>query len=200
MLGFPLGIAYSNAMEWVLHRYVLHGWGKSKNSPYSFHWKSHHRNARRFAMVDPEYEKPIWNWQSRGREIASIAAVVALHTPLVVVSPWFTAALWYSGFNYLHRHKKCHTDVEWGRIHMRHHYDHHMGQDQDTNWCVTRPWFDWVMGTRVEYADPLATPAPQANPAVDSASDLLRPLDPRDWSTAASNEAEATPSKPPKAA
>ena len=35
---------------------------------------------------------------------------------------------------------------------MTGHYDHHMGADQDANWCVTRPWFDWIMGTRKPYA------------------------------------------------
>ena len=24
-----------------------------------------------------------------------------------------------------------------------------MNSNQDANWCVTRPWFDYVMGTRV---------------------------------------------------
>ncbi|RYZ84400.1 MAG: hypothetical protein EOO68_31675, partial [Moraxellaceae bacterium] len=28
-------------------------------------------------------------------------------------------------------------------------YDHHMNSNQDANWCVTRPWFDYVMGTRI---------------------------------------------------
>ena len=27
-----------------------------------------------------------------------------------------------------------------------------MGSNQDANWCVTRPWFDWIMRTRVPYA------------------------------------------------
>jgi hypothetical protein len=26
-----------------------------------------------------------------------------------------------------------------------------MGPNQDANWCVTRPWFDQLMGTRVPY-------------------------------------------------
>ena len=34
---------------------------------------------------------------------------------------------------------------------MPHHYDHHMGKNQDANWCVTHPFFDWVMGTREPY-------------------------------------------------
>ena len=32
------------------------------------------------------------------------------------------------------------------------HYDHHMGPNQNANWCVTRPWMDIVMGTREPYA------------------------------------------------
>jgi hypothetical protein len=27
-----------------------------------------------------------------------------------------------------------------------------MGKNQDMNWCVTRPWFDWILGTRERYA------------------------------------------------
>lgn len=46
------------------------------------------------------------------------------------------------------------------------HYDHHMNSNQDANWCVTRPWFDYVMGTRVvssadlKEANPLGLPLP----------------------------------------
>jgi sterol desaturase/sphingolipid hydroxylase (fatty acid hydroxylase superfamily) len=29
------------------------------------------------------------------------------------------------------------------------HYDHHMNANQDANWCVTKPWFDYLLGTRV---------------------------------------------------
>lgn len=32
------------------------------------------------------------------------------------------------------------------------HYDHHMGPNQHKNWCVTKPWFDVIMGTRERYA------------------------------------------------
>jgi hypothetical protein len=131
---------------------LLHGYGKQKKSIFAFHWRNHHRNARRYAMLDPDYRKPVWDWNSRGKEIAPIAAVVALHLPLASVAPWFTAALVYSGFNYLYKHKKCHTDIEWGKRHMPSHFDHHMGKNQDANWCVTRPWFDYVMGTRVKYS------------------------------------------------
>jgi hypothetical protein len=41
-----------------------------------------------------------------------------------------------------------------------------MNSNQDANWCVTRPWFDYVMGTRVvssadlKEANPLGLPLP----------------------------------------
>jgi Fatty acid hydroxylase superfamily len=228
MIGFPIGLIYANAVEWVVHKYVLHGLGKRKNSFFGFHWKNHHRNARRFAMLDPEYEKPIWNWESRGREVAPIALMALIHTPFIAVAPWFTAAVWYSSFNYLHKHKKCHVDVEWGKRHMRSHYDHHMGKDQDTNWCVTRPWFDWVMGTRVHFDEQSAEAEPRVRVALDGAagpssalpvmpiaempaelnessgvpdrSDVFNSLEPVGWSSEAGNEPTAAPSTPPKAA
>ena len=43
-------------------------------------------------------------------------------------------------------------DPEWARENLPWHYDHHMGPNQDANWCVTRPWFDDLMGTREPYA------------------------------------------------
>ena len=26
-----------------------------------------------------------------------------------------------------------------------------MARDEEANWCVVFPWFDWIMGTRVRY-------------------------------------------------
>ncbi|MBW2687309.1 MAG: hypothetical protein JRE19_15565 [Deltaproteobacteria bacterium] len=42
MIGFPVGLLYSNAGEWFIHRYVLHGRGRNKQSVWSFHWHDHH--------------------------------------------------------------------------------------------------------------------------------------------------------------
>jgi hypothetical protein len=154
MIGLPLGLLYANAVEWVVHKYVLHGLGKRKDSFFSFHWSNHHKNARRNGNYDPDYEKPLFDWRSRGKEVGGIVAIALVHVPLAAVAPWFTAAVCYASFNYLYRHEKSHVDVEWGKKHMRSHYDHHMGRNQDMNWCVTRPWFDWIMGTREAFVDP----------------------------------------------
>ena len=57
----------------------------------------------------------------------------------------------FSAVRYYRVHKRAHRDPSWAREHLPWHYDHHMGPNQDANWCVTWPWFDWVMGTREHY-------------------------------------------------
>ena len=48
-------------------------------------------------------------------------------------------------------HKRAHLDPEWAKRHVPWHYDHHMGPDQDANWCTLLPWFDDLMKTRRPY-------------------------------------------------
>ena len=59
MIGIPLGLAYSNFGEWMLHRYVLHGLGRKRESFWSFHWHEHHQRSRRNEMVDEQYRGPM---------------------------------------------------------------------------------------------------------------------------------------------
>jgi sterol desaturase/sphingolipid hydroxylase (fatty acid hydroxylase superfamily) len=77
--------------------------------------------------------------------------LAALHAPLFPVAPFFVGAVWFSQANYYRVHKKSHQDPAWGRKHLPWHVDHHLGPDQNANWCVTWPWFDWVMGTRKKF-------------------------------------------------
>lgn len=164
VLGIALGLLHANAVEWLTHKYVLHGLGKRKGSLFRFHWAQHHRIARKNAMYDKTYQEPFWRWKARGKEIAGIAGLALLHLPLLKIAPYFTAAVLFSSGNYLYRHRKAHLDVEWGKKHMPHHYDHHMGPNQDANWCVSYPWFDWILGTRLRSA-PATEPAPATKPA-----------------------------------
>lgn len=152
MLGIPLGLLYANGMEWVLHKHVLHKRGKRKKSMWSFHYHEHHKMCRRHDNADPNYLRSPLGWNAQGKEVFSLAAVTALHLPLAPVAPLFTATLLYSVVNYYRVHKRAHMDPEWGKQHLTWHWDHHMGPDQDANWCVTRPWFDHLMGTRKPFA------------------------------------------------
>lgn len=160
LLGIALGLVHANAVEWLTHKYVLHGLGKKKGSLFRFHWAQHHRIARKNAMYDKTYEEPFWRWKARGKEIAGIAGLALLHLPLINVAPYFTAAVLFSSGNYLYRHRKAHLDIEWGKKHMPHHWDHHMGPNQDANWCVSYPWFDWILGTRERATDQVEAAKP----------------------------------------
>jgi sterol desaturase/sphingolipid hydroxylase (fatty acid hydroxylase superfamily) len=151
MIGIPLGLLYANAGEWLIHKHVLHGLGRSKQSPWSFHWHEHHRNSRQGDPLDEAYERPLLGWHAQTKEALALGAAAAMHVPLFPVAPFFTGAVWYSIWNYYRVHKKAHQDADWAKEHLPWHYDHHMGPNQDTNWCVSRPWFDHIMGTREPY-------------------------------------------------
>jgi hypothetical protein len=151
MIGFPLGLLYANAGEWLIHKYVLHGMGRDKASLWSFHWHEHHREARKNEFRDKNYELPVVGEHAQGREAAALAVAAIAHAPLFPVAPFFTSAVWFSIANYYRVHKRSHLDPEWARENLSWHYDHHMGSNQDANWCVSFPWFDWIMGTREKY-------------------------------------------------
>ena len=76
---------------------------------------------------------------------------------LVLPLLWYNTPLW-AGLTihvllYYYMHRKFHLDPEWGKRWMRWHWDHHMGADQNVNWGVTNPLFDYVLGTRKLYTD-----------------------------------------------
>ena len=152
MLGIPLGLAYANVGEWLIHKHVLHGLGHERASFWSFHWLDHHRLVRLKGHVDPHYQRSVFSqWNGQAKEAAALSAAALLHLPLFPVAPFFTGTVLYSMWNYYRKHKRSHLDPEWAREHLPWHYDHHMGPNQHKNWCVTRPWFDIVMGTREPY-------------------------------------------------
>ncbi len=152
MIGIPLGLAYANVGEWLIHKHVLHGRGKKRESFWSFHFHDHHRTARKHDFYDADYEKLTASDSPQTRELLGLVGLAALHVPLLPVAPFFTATVWFSAAHYYHAHRKSHLDPEWAREHLTWHYDHHMGPDQDANWCVTHPWADQVFGTRKPYA------------------------------------------------
>ena len=151
MIGIPAALLLSNAAEWAIHRYVLHGQGSRKGSFWSFHWYEHHRNARRHEFSDPDYEQSPLAWNAQGKELLGLVGMSALVTPLLPVAPFFVLTSYYASYRYYRCHKRAHMDPAWAREHLPWHYDHHMGPNQDANWCVTRPWFDLLMGTREPY-------------------------------------------------
>lgn len=152
MIGIPLGLLYSNAGEWAIHKYILHGLGKNKRSFWSYHWHDHHGDVRKNNHIDEAYQDTPLQWNAQGKELLGLVSLGMAHLPLMPVAPFFTGTVLYSLWKYYDVHKRSHLDPGWAREHLPWHYDHHMGPNQDANWCVTRPWFDEWMGTREPYA------------------------------------------------
>src|SRR4051812_22602690 len=106
MIGIPVGLLAANATEWVVHKYILHGLGRKKGTFWSFHWHEHHKNVRKNAHVDPDYQAPLltkWNGQSK-EALALVGAAVAF-VPLFPIAPFFVGTVLYSTFNYYRKHK-----------------------------------------------------------------------------------------------
>jgi len=151
MIGIPVGLAVANAAEWWIHKNILHGRGRDRKSFWSFHWYEHHTHALKEDMYDSDYKRfPIGN-HAQGKEILGLVGLAIPVACLLPVTPFLSGTLLYCGANYYRKHRKAHLDPAWAREHLPWHYDHHMGADQDANWCVTKPWFDTVMGTRKPY-------------------------------------------------
>jgi hypothetical protein len=149
MIGIPIGLVYCNVGEWLIHKYILHGLGKRRSSFWSFHWHEHHKASRKHGMSDAAYERPLSGWNAQTKEALAIFGIALAHAPLFPVAPFFTATVWYSAVYYHHVHRRAHLDPVWADEHLPWHVDHHLGQNQHANWCVSRPWFDEWVGTRV---------------------------------------------------
>lgn len=143
-----IGILYANIAEVLLHKFVLHGLGKKKDSFWKFHWSEHHRAARKNSMVDSSYETPFWKDSKRAKEVMGLAALVLVHLPLIKLLPAFVITIsFYSLFYYL-AHKRSHMDETWGKKWLPWHFDHHMLKNQDKNWGVLLPFVDYIIKTR----------------------------------------------------
>jgi hypothetical protein len=162
MIGIPLGLLASNMGEWFIHKHVLHGLGRNRKSFWSFHWHEHHRESRKHDMMDVQYRRSLWSWQAQTKEAAALAVGALMLLPFFPFVPFFTGTVWYRMLAYYRIHKRAHLEPHWAKEHLPWHYDHHMGADQNANWCVTHPFFDKVMGTRKVYRYSEAEAVPQS--------------------------------------
>lgn len=153
--GFLAGLVVANGFEWFAHKYILHGThraGKSRYSPVpdsmKSHWE-HHREVRKTDFLDYGYVEGVSNWRTKN-EIISLAVVAGVFVPVFYpISKGMSLSVVYSACNYYYIHRRAHLEPEWAMKKIPWHYDHHMNSNQDANWCVTKPWFDYILGTRV---------------------------------------------------
>jgi hypothetical protein len=142
------GIGSANLSEWLIHKYFLHLRGRNKGGFWSFHWREHHANVRKNAYFDPDYQRSVFGRNAQAKEAALLLAGGLAQLPLLPFVPAFVFGIWTSTLAYYVVHKKSHLDPDWGRRFLPWHVDHHMAPDQDANWCVTFPLWDWILGTR----------------------------------------------------
>ncbi|MDM1290919.1 sterol desaturase family protein [Acinetobacter indicus] len=153
--GFIAGLLVANAFEWVAHKYVLHGThrpGQPRHSPVPrsmrSHWE-HHREVRKNQFNDESYVIGWSHWRNKNEIISLAAAAGVFGLVFFPISKGMMAGSIYSALNYYYIHRRAHLEPEWARTKIPWHYDHHMNSNQDANWCVTKPWFDYILGTRV---------------------------------------------------
>src|SRR5262245_11355454 len=103
--GVPLGLLIANVTEWIVHRYVLHGLGRRRQSFWSFHWHEHHNVSRKLQMRDPDYTRPALGWHAQGKEALALALGAV---PSLLILPWaptLGATLVWSAVDYYRKHK-----------------------------------------------------------------------------------------------
>lgn len=143
ILQILAAILFANLNEWIAHRYILHGLGKRKTNFFYFHWK-HHKTARKNLGYDHDYEKLL----PLSREAWSLLLLFIVYLPFIYIYPVFVGTLALYAVVYFFVHRYAHLNVAWGEKWIPWHFDHHLGKDQDKNWCVLFPLWDYVFGTR----------------------------------------------------
>lgn len=134
-----LGIFAASFIEWNVHKHILHALGRKKDSIFSFHLGVHHTAARRNGFLDPLVS---------ARETFGIFFLCVITTPLILLLPFTYGAMLVHAMLYFILHNTSHKYPKFAKKYMPWHYDHHMGKNQNTNWCVVHPLADYLMGTR----------------------------------------------------
>ena len=142
LIQIILGIFAASFLEWFAHKYILHVLGRKKASLFSFHWGVHHATARRNGFLDSMVS---------AREAFGIFFLCVIFTPLILFLPFTYGTMFIHAMLYFVLHNTAHKYPKFAKKYMRWHYDHHMGKNQNMNWCVVHPLADYIMGTRKKY-------------------------------------------------
>lgn len=144
-LWFGLGLFAENVGEWAVHKYLLHGWGRRRDSFWSYHLYEHHAAAAANGMIDAGYRQWPLRWNAQGKEVLVLAIILLSHLPLFRLAPAYAAGLYFGVACYYLRHRRAHLEPDWARRHLPWHYAHHMQPDSGDCWCVSWPWFDRLL-------------------------------------------------------
>jgi hypothetical protein len=148
LLWLSLGFLLGSLTEWLAHKHLLHNFDNASFS--KSHFKIHHQNCRRHDGYDPDYASIIPRSIEHGwSEILMLIAAVIAVSPAAIISFWLWFSLLLHACIYYFVHRKSHLEPDWCKKWLPWHWEHHMGKNQNANWGVTTPIFDWAFGTRV---------------------------------------------------
>ena len=138
VLLFCLGLFYGNLLEYFIHRYVFHKWGRKKDSLFRYHLKGHHVLSKKQGFVDLTESKV---------ESIGLIALIVVHIPLffLIFPLWLGVTLYALAFKFLHGYQHKHPEIT--QKFMKWHWDHHMSNPNE-NFGVVAPWADYLFGTR----------------------------------------------------
>jgi len=83
-----------------------------------------------------------------GREIIGVLSLCLLAVPIIYILPFTYYALLLHSMLYFVVHNLSHKYPNFAKRFVPWHYDHHMGKNQNTNWCVVHPLADYIFKTR----------------------------------------------------
>ena len=133
-------------VEWFAHKHILHNFGSRRLSKH--HFGRHHKTVRKNEGYDADYLPTLpTSWESGFHEMFSLVTVVLIAIPVAFISFTTWAFLCLHAMLYYVLHRKMHLDPAWGKKWFPWHWRHHMGKDQNSNWGVTNPLFDYVFRT-----------------------------------------------------
>ncbi|GAW87226.1 conserved hypothetical protein [Bathymodiolus platifrons methanotrophic gill symbiont] len=146
-LQFVLGLLVANMGEWFIHRYCLHGLGQRKDSFWAYHLYEHHAVVLRNNMLDTGYQKWPIHWNSQAKELLVLVCILLLNLPFFWWLNGYACAIYFSVVIYYLLHRQAHCNQGWAKTYLPWHYHHHMTNDE-ADWCISHPLFDYLMKTR----------------------------------------------------
>lgn len=148
LIGVLVGLIYSNGFEYCFHRWALHRQG----SPFFNGHADHHESSGK-----PNQEEHL-NFFS-GSSIHIVILFVVNAIPFLLLEWVFDSRIfpgvlvgfvaYFIGMEEIHRraHTTSWIPVTWRRHHLLHH-GHGPDANEDTNFNIFFPLFDWVFGTK----------------------------------------------------
>jgi len=148
--AFIIAGVFSNLVEWLTHKYILHGLGKNKKSWFHFHWQ-HHHISKKHNFIDEDYKLGFLKSSSFRREVFSLIGILILNFWILFIWPLVFYFCIFFTVLYFFCHAYSHINPDWCKKYLKHHWQHHMGKNQDLNFCVTFPLWDHILKTRKYY-------------------------------------------------